>query len=231
MNIFYQPLISNGVLELSDEESRHCIKVLRKRKGNTIHLTDGSGKFYNAIITSEDPKRCTFEITQTIPALAREHAIHVAISPTKSPDRIEWFVEKAVELGVDVISLMECRNTERSFMKTDRLQKVAISAMKQSVKATLPLIQGILKFDAVIAVEAQQKFIAHVDASNPLHLQDCVKPNQSYIILIGPEGDFDAEELQKASQKGFVKVSLGKSRLRTETAGLAACHILNLANS
>ena len=232
MNIFYQPGIPDGILYLDGDESKHCVKVLRKKAGEVIRLTDGRGFFYDAVITKADPSQCSFEVTQQMPAPAKDHFIHIAISPTKNADRIEWFVEKATEVGVDRISLMDCKNTERSFIKTDRLNKVAISAMKQSVKAVLPQIEDhLLQFSEVIEdCQEKEKCIAFVDASNPLHLKEAVRPGTSYCVLIGPEGDFSEEELKTAIEYDFTKVSLGPSRLRTETAGVVACHILNLIN-
>ena len=231
MNIFYQPLIPEGVLQLDEEESRHCIKVLRKKKGDIIRLTDGAGNFYDAVITSDNTP-CRFEIRQTYPQQARTFHIRVAIAPTKNSDRIEWFVEKAVEFGIDEIHLMECKNSERSHIKIERLRKVAISAMKQSVKSRLPDINGLSTFsDVVKGFNGEGRFIAFVDLSNPLHLKDAAIRDHNNLVLIGPEGDFSSEELSEAMDHGFKKVSLGESRLRTETAGLAACHILNLINT
>jgi len=232
MNLFYQPGIPDGVLHLDGDESRHCVKVLRKKNGDAIGITDGKGYFYDAVITKADPGKCAFDVRQKQAAPARDYAIHIAISPTKNADRIEWFVEKATEFGVDRITLMECKNTERSFIKTERLVKVAVSAMKQSVKARLPLIDDqLLQFTEVLEqCHEQEKCIAFVDAANPLHLRDAVKPKRTYCVLIGPEGDFSGDELTKATEYGFEKVSLGPSRLRTETAGVAACHVLNLIN-
>jgi 16S rRNA (uracil1498-N3)-methyltransferase len=232
VNLFYQPLTGEGVNYLDEEESRHCIKVLRKRQGELIHITDGKGSFYEALIAKEDPRQCTFEITRQSREKEKGYTIHIAIAPTKNTDRIEWFVEKSVELGIDHITLLECRNSERSYIKTDRLKKVAISAMKQSIKATLPELSGIVPFhDFITARHAGQCFIAYVDSSNPLHLKNEAGTGQPYTVLIGPEGDFSADELSTALAQGYRKVSLGKSRLRTETAGIAACHILNLINT
>src|SRR5688500_16222699 len=141
MNLFYQPGIPEGIFYLDVDESRHCVKVLRRKAGDVIHLTDGRGYFYDGVITEADSSQCFFEVRNQTPAPEREHFIHIAISPTKNADRIEWFVEKATEIGVDKITLMDCKNTERSFVKTERLKKVAISAMKQSIKARLPYIE------------------------------------------------------------------------------------------
>lgn len=231
MNLFYQPHITEGVHHLDDEESRHCVKVLRRNNGDTIRITDGKGSFYDAVITRADPRQCEFSIQHTGRAEVRPYKIHIAVSPTKNADRIEWFVEKATEFGIDMISLIECENSERAFIKTERLRKLAISAMKQSLKATLPEIKEVKPFaEFVQAVSESGRFIAFVDHENPTHLNHVVKKNESTVVLVGPEGDFTKDEIQQALDSAFVKVSLGKSRLRTETAAIAACHIINLAN-
>jgi len=231
VNLFYQPLLAEGVHHLDAEESRHAIKVLRRKVGDTLFITDGKGFFYDAVIKVASEKQCTFEITNTTAAPVREYTIHIAISPTKNNERIEWFIEKAVELGIDRVSLIECDHTERAYLKGERLRKVAISAMKQSLKASLPRIDEVTTFKKFLpTVGEQQRFIAYVDSANPLHLHNAASPRQSYCVLIGPEGDFSQEELNQALAANFQKVSLGQGRLRTETAGLASCHILNLIN-
>jgi 16S rRNA (uracil1498-N3)-methyltransferase len=232
VNLFYQPLIPHGALHLDPDESRHAVKVLRKRNGDFIRLTDGNGLFYEGVITDADPHQCAFEIRDTISEQPRTFKVHIAISPTKNADRIEWFVEKAVELGIDEITLLQCDHSERQNFKTERLVRTAIGAMKQSLKARLPVIHPTIPFRNIVhGFDDSQKYIAYVDEHNRHHLQNIVKPGQSYLVLIGPEGDFSLEELTLAQANGFIKVSLGPSRLRTETAGLAACHILNLANT
>jgi 16S rRNA (uracil1498-N3)-methyltransferase len=164
VNLFYQPQIIQGIHYLDEEESKHCVKVLRKREGDLIHLTDGHGTFYDATITKADPRRCAFKIQQQTSQKEKNFSIHIAIAPTKNTDRIEWFVEKSVEFGVDQITLLDCENSERSYIKTERLKKVAISAMKQSLKATLPLITDLVPLNAFISTAAgTQKFIAFVD--------------------------------------------------------------------
>jgi 16S rRNA (uracil1498-N3)-methyltransferase len=226
--LFYQPAIPEGVLHLDEEESRHCVKVLRKNNGDVIHITDGKGSFYDALITKADPRQCGFSLQEKRQQQKKNFSVHIAISPTKNADRIEWFVEKTVELGVDEITLMECDNTERSHLKSSRLHKVAVSAMKQSLKAFLPVINEMTSFPDVLKMKKGFGYIAYVDASNPLHLQQAAAGFKDALVLIGPEGDFSSEELSLALNSGFQKVTLGKSRLRTETAGMAACHILNL---
>lgn len=231
MNLFYQPEIPNGLFTLSQDESKHAIRVLRLTSGDNIDITDGKGVFYEARITNPDLSKCGFEIRTSKVVAPKTFRIHIAIAPTKNTDRIEWFVEKAVELGVDQISFILCANSERKSMKTDRLEKLAISAMKQSRQAWLPQLIPLLPFKEVLNSSSKQKFIAFVDSQNPQHLKSAAKPGGEVLVLIGPEGDFSKEELQSAQDHGFQKVSLGSNRLRTETAGLAACHILNLINS
>jgi 16S rRNA (uracil1498-N3)-methyltransferase len=232
VNLFYQPLIAQDVFYLDQEESKHCVKVLRRMKDDALKITDGKGNFYEAVITKADPQQCQFQIKEKTAEPIKNFSIHIAISPTKNPERIEWFVEKAVELGVDEISFVHCKTTERPFIKIERLEKVAISAMKQSLKATLPKVNDLIKLDHLIKQSKEvEKFIAYVDHSNPVHLKNAATSASNYLVLIGPEGDFSDGELAQAIQQGFQKVSLGNSRLRTETAGLAACHILNLINS
>lgn len=232
MNLFYQPLIPEGIQYLDASESKHSTKVLRKKNGDSIEVTDGKGFLYHAVITKADVHQCFFEIREKIAEPPRNYSIHIAISPTKNTDRLEWFVEKAVEVGVDRITLVECDHTERIHLKFERLEKLAISAMKQSLKSTLPPISGPIKLTEIIrTATASAKFIAYVDPENPCHLKNAAAPNANYVVLIGPEGDFSNGELKLAQENNFQKVSLGSSRLRTETAGLAACHILNLVNT
>jgi 16S rRNA (uracil1498-N3)-methyltransferase len=232
VNLFYQPRLPEGIHYLDPDESRHCTKVLRKKQGDTLHLTDGKGFFYTAVISQPDPQRCTFDVTGKQPESAKDFFIHIAISPTKNADRLEWFVEKAVEIGIDAITIIECDHTERMHIKLERLEKLCVSAMKQSVKATLPKLSGVVPLSEFMSqVKATGKFIAYVDADNPVHLHQLATPHQDYVVLIGPEGDFSKEELALCLQHGFHKVSLGRSRLRTETAGLVACHTLHLLNT
>jgi 16S rRNA (uracil1498-N3)-methyltransferase len=234
VNLFYQPATKNGDLFLDVDESRHCVKILRKKNGDTIFITDGKGSLYEAEISNADERKCSFRIVKETQEERKCFSIHIAISPTKNTDRFEWFVEKAVEIGIDEITPLICHRTERQFLKRERLEKLAISAMKQSLKYTLPTIHEPIAFDHFlrqIPASATSRFIAFVDQSNPSHLQKLAKSCQHSVVMIGPEGDFTEAELTMAINAGFTKVSLGKSRLRTETAGIAACHILNLLNS
>lgn len=230
-NLFYQPAIQYGSHFLDPEESRHATKVLRKKASDTIHITDGKGVLYTCKITDPRPDKCAFVIESSEREKAKNFSIHIAIAPTKNPDRIEWFVEKSIEIGIDEISFIECDNSERTSIKLERIEKLAISAMKQSLKLTLPKIHPIRRLQEFIKIDLTgKKFIAYVDSANPDELFKMAEPGDSYIVLIGPEGDFSPAELELALQNGYKKVALGPSRLRTETAGLAACHTLNLIN-
>jgi len=232
MSLFYSPDIIKGICHLNQEESRHAIKVLRLGKDDELTIIDGSGTFYKAIITEPHQKKCQFEVSSKKTEAQRDYKIHIAISPTKSIDRIEWFVEKATEIGIDEITFLKCTNSERKVIKTDRLVKKAVSAAKQSIKATIPKVNGLIPFnDFITRKKPSQNFIAYVNFYNNVHLKDLVKPANDYSVLIGPEGDFTEEEVKAASTRGYQPVSLGSSRLRTETAGITACHLFHLLNS
>ena len=231
MILFFQPGIPQNKLFLDRDESRHCVKVLRKRKGDTIDITDGRGCFYKAIITSDDPDECVFSIQETLSSHRPAHALHLAIAPTKNIDRTEWFVEKAVEIGISKISFIESRHSERSRIKIERMEKIAISAMKQSLKATLPQLDDLQKLDHFLShASASQKFIAHIDPQATTHLFHAAHPKTDTCLLIGPEGGFSEDEVALARRHNFVPISLGPSRLRTETAALMACAILSVVN-
>ncbi len=232
MQIFYQPLLPQHHFFLDAEESRHCVKVLRKKEGDRIMVVDGLGTFYHVRIQQADPRQCTFTVVESTKVNNKHFSIHIAIAPTKNADRLEWFVEKAVELGIDDISLIISENTERKKLKTDRLERKAVSAMKQSIKATLPRIHTPVPFQSFVQQHSAdlQKYLAYVSDTPIPHLMQAASPSGAYLVLIGPEGDFTPEEVQQVQEIGFQTVSLGPYRLRTETAGLAACHILNLLN-
>jgi 16S rRNA (uracil1498-N3)-methyltransferase len=233
MHLFYQPDIKSGVRYLDEEESRHCVKVLRLKVGEEIMVLDGQGGKYTTAITVANHKKCEFEIIQSQQATPIAYHIHIAIAPTKNMDRIEWFVEKSVELGIQEISFFISDNSERKHFKTGRVIKKAVSAMKQSLKTHLPVINEPIKLKELLnqaSLDDTHKFIAYVDQDNPDLLYKSVSAKNNYFVLIGPEGDFSSKELSSAIDNNFTKVSLGESRLRTETAGIAACHILNLVN-
>ena len=231
--LFYSNTITHNQAILSEEESRHCVKVLRLKKGDEVNFTDGQGKLYQARIEDANPKKCVLGIQKTLEEVPLPtHHIHIAIAPTKNIDRIEWFVEKAVEFGVQEISFIQCDRSERKQIKLPRVERIALSAMKQSLKFYLPQIHEMISFREFLKriKNDEQLFVAHLNEGERLFLKDEATKNQPYCILIGPEGDFTPQEVTQAFDVGFKAVSLGQSRLRTETAGIAACHILNIIN-
>jgi 16S rRNA (uracil1498-N3)-methyltransferase len=233
MQLFFQDHITEPISLLSEEESKHLIRVLRKKQGDAITLTDGKGMIYESVILDANPKKTSLKILSKSPAIEDNFYIHLAIAPTKNPDRMEWMVEKITEIGFHELTLIETMNSERSFLKTDRLYKKIISACKQSIKFRTPVLNPGIKFNDLIKSSEYhdfEKFIAYVDEHHDHHLLDLAKPGEKYLILIGPEGDFDPTEIQQAFDAGFQAVSLGKSRLRTETAGLAAIQMLQVVN-
>ena len=231
MSLFYVPALSSGHV-LPEEESQHAVKVLRLQVGEEITLIDGAGGFFKAKITNPHPKHCSFEITETILEYGkRDYHLHIAIAPTKNIERLEWFIEKATEIGIDEITPIICRFSERKVIKAERLEKIIVSASKQSLKAYFPKLNPLCSFDELIKnQQASQKFIAHCYDEDKRLLQNEVQKSNDVLILIGPEGDFSREEVQKAMSAGFIPVSLGNSRLRTETAGVVACHTVSLRN-
>ncbi|HAH25320.1 MAG TPA: 16S rRNA (uracil(1498)-N(3))-methyltransferase [Prolixibacteraceae bacterium] len=232
MHIFYTPDITGTHYTLDETESKHCVRVLRLEQGDEIILVDGWGGFFTAQIVDPNPKRCAVKVIKSqLEFGLRSFHVHVAIAPTKNIERIEWFLEKTTEIGVDHVTPILCRFSERKDIKTDRLEKVMVSAMKQSLKAYLPQLDPLTKFSDFISRPFEgQKFIAHCDEQHRDLLKKMILPNQNYLILIGPEGDFSPEEIKMAIDAGFHPVSLGDSRLRTETAGVVACHTFNLMN-
>lgn len=231
MLFFYQPETRNKKYLLEDEEYQHCIKVLRKKVGDEIGILDGRGGKFVAAITEITGKLCRFRVldSQQIPASPFYH--HIAIAPTKNMDRVEWFVEKACELGVNEISFIQTHHSERTKLRTERLEKKAVSALKQSKSGYLTRINPIVRFPAFIKMVPPefQKFIAVAEPGLP-YLGKAISSSQPILTLIGPEGDFDTAEIDLASESGCRKISLGSNILRTETAGLVACHFVNVAN-
>ena len=229
MHVFYTPDILTNP-ELPEEEAKHCLRVLRLSPGDEITLTDGKGYFYKAEITIANNKRCLVSIRETTyqePLWSRH--IHIAMAPTKNMDRNEWFAEKATEIGIDELTFLDCRFSERKTIKIERIEKTMISAIKQSLKARLPIVHEITSFDTFIEQPFDgQKFIAHCYPGEKPLLKDVLQPGEDALVLIGPEGDFSEKEVEKAIEKGFVPISLGKSRLRTETAALVACMTMNI---
>ena len=233
MELFYSNNIKDDIIILDNIESRHCIKVLRKTNGDIVNVVDGKGTLYEGTIKVDSSKECKIKISNSIKEYdKKDFYIHLAISPIKNNSRIEWFIEKVVEIGVDEISFINCERTLRNTLKIDRIFKTAISAMKQTLKATLPIINNIKSFDDFIESNKESnKFICHLedDSRNELfEYKGKLKKNKNVCILIGPEGDFSINEINKAKDFTFKGVSLGNSRLRTETAGIVACHLLNI---
>lgn len=235
MHRFYCPDIAE-TLTLGEEDSKHCVKVMRLAEGNAIEVVDGNGNLYTCRITMAHPKRCAIEVLEK--QFQPPHwgfRIVLGVAPTKHLDRMEWLVEKCVEMGVDRIIPLRCHNSERTVLKTERLRKIMVSAMKQSLKATLPTLDEMTPLEQVIAEPFDgARCIAYCDEQLPREqrqtLAEVYQPGQDVMVLIGPEGDFSPEEVSAAREAGFVPVTLGESRLRTETAGMmavAAIHALN----
>ena len=210
------------------DESFHALKVLRHSVGDKILATDGVGTLYNCAISSITNKICTLEILGEKKTVKPNHFIQIAISPTKSADRTEWFVEKATEIGIQKISFLLTHHGERNKINLERMNKVAIAAMKQSGQVWLPEIEELVSYKDMIQTKADQKFIASAEKKENGSLLHLAEKKQHCLVMIGPEGDFSEEEIQLAIQSGFEPISLGPNTLRTETAGVAACHILNL---
>lgn len=232
MHVFYTPDIDTCP-ELPEEEAGHCLRVLRLGVGDEVMLADGKGFFYKAVISAATGKRCQVKVVEKMEQEKFwKGYLHLAMAPTKNMDRIEWFAEKATEIGFDELSFLNCRFSERKVIKTERIEKIVVSAMKQSLKARKPIVNEMTDFAKFMQRDFQgQKFIAHCyEGEKPL-LKEVLKPGEDALVLIGPEGDFSPEEVQKAEALGFQPISLGKSRLRTETAALVAVHMMNLFNS
>ena len=236
MYLFYCPDIETKQT-LSEEESGHCVRVLRYSAGDEILITDGKGTTYTARITNPHPKHCDFEIISREKQEPHHHFhLHIAIAPTKNIERMEWAIEKCVEIGVDEITPLLCRFSERKQLRTDRLEKIILSAAKQSLTHYLPVLHELTPYDAFIKSQEsrdksqEQKFIAHCYKEDKRVLKDEIEQGRDVLVLIGPEGDFSEQEIAEALSLGFVPVSLGNSRLRTETAAVVACHTAVLMN-
>lgn len=233
MHVFYTPDISSDFYTLNEEESKHCSKVLRLNVGEMIHLIDGVGGLYEAEITTISKKHVQLKVIhQTQGFGKRNHYLHIAIAPTKNIDRLEWFLEKATEIGIDEISLLICDRSERKIVKEERLEKVITAAVKQSLTAYHPKLNPAVSFtDFMKRKDEATKLIAHcMDDSEKQYINQSQSANPSYLILIGPEGDFSPSELDNALRNGYKPVTLGNTRLRTETAALAACFEVNYMN-
>lgn len=232
MNLFYAPEIRGKSYYLPEDESKHVVKVLRLVAGDSISLTDGKGGWYTAKIIGNNPRRCELEIIEEVTDFGkRDYKLSIAIAPTKSIDRFEWFLEKCTEIGIDSIYPVICARSERKIIKPERLNRVITAAMKQSLKAYHPVLHQQMSFQDIINLDfTGQKFIAYCGDGKRDLLQRMAVAQNEILILIGPEGDFTPDETDLAESSGFKGISLGDSRLRTETAGIAACHTIALIN-
>lgn len=234
MQLFYVPEMTTGLVELPETEARHAVQVLRKRVGDQLDLVDGQGRFFRGDIVAAGKKNCSLDVklVREVPRRA-DYRLRIAISPTKTNDRFEWFLEKATEIGVDEIIPLACHRTERPRIRLDRYEKVVVSAMKQSLQAWLPRLHPLTSFtDFVDTLEAEEQgFIGWCDEQVNSPLAEICQAGRDVCILIGPEGDFTAEEVELARQHGFVPVTLGPNRLRTETAGVAAAQVIQVLSA
>ena len=234
MQLFFTTDIRGNFAYFDETESRHLTQVLRRKVGDTVQLTDGLGTLFSGEIIEVGKRTCVVAIQNMIANFeARPFGLHIAIAPTKNMDRIEWFLEKATEIGIDEITPLICKRSERTVIKTERLKGVLASAMKQSLKTFLPTIHEAVDFQQFMKqkfVEYDQKFIAYCNDAERHPLSKMYQKSKNCVLLIGPEGDFTESEVAVAFKQNFVGVSLGNSRLRTETAGVVACHTINLLN-
>lgn len=250
VRFFYVPDAATAG-QLPDEEAQHCIRVLRLQPGDEMMLMDGLGTFYRAQIVSVQAKKCFYQIVATEPQTKEWKGwLHLAMAPTKNMDRVEWLAEKATEIGFDELSFLTCKNSERKVIKTERVDKILISAVKQSRKSCKPILHEMTGFKEFLQSVShyEQKFIAHCHDEREVDgeqtesqgegdmnygkpkLYDILQPDRKTVVLIGPEGDFSLEEVRMALQQGFIPISLGKSRLRTETAALVAVQMMQMKN-
>lgn len=234
MQLFYAPEISLPRYTLPEEESKHCVRVLRMTVGDELHLTDGKGNMYRCKVVSDNVKRCEVEVVETWPEYERmSYGLTMCVAPTKIIDRFEWFLEKATEIGISEVYPLECDHSERRQIKLEREEKVITAAVKQSLKAYHPVLHDLTSVRDIIAMDFEgEKYIAHCDSSfgERPYLGNLVKKGANTLILIGPEGDFSKEEINFALQNGFKAISLGRERLRTETAAVVATTVVATIN-
>ena len=235
MNLFYAPDILQ-TLSLPEDESQHCAKVLRMKAGEHIHIIDGVGGLYEAEILEAHPKRTQVSIISERHEYGRRpFRLHLAVAPTKNIDRFEWFVEKATEIGFDELTPLCCRYSERKVIKSERIEKILVSAAKQSLKAYVPRLNPMITAKEFIGnssflIPHSSLFIAHCYDQPKQHLFNACQPGGDVVVMVGPEGDFSEEEVELALRNSFQAITLGESRLRTETAGVVACHLVTIAN-
>ena len=235
MQLFYNPTITENSKEIlfDKEESRHIFKVLRKKEGDILVLTNGKGYFFTAELLQTNLKHCIAKVISTEKKPPLSYNLHLVVAPTKLNDRYEWFLEKATEIGITEITPIICDHSERKIIKLERFEKKIQSAMKQSLYAYLPKINEAISLKEFIKIQKNNTFIkliAHCEETNKKSLKSALKPKENYLILIGPEGDFSTNEINLAIQENYIPVSLGESRLRTETAAIVACHSVAFTN-
>lgn len=232
MQLFYSELVNENNIILDEQDSKHCSKVLRMQPNDELMITDGKGFLYKTKILDNHPKKTVLQIIEKKHHEKRNFSLHIAVAPTKNIARIEWMLEKATEIGIERITPIICENSERKVVKTERLHKIIVSAAKQSLKFNFPIIDDEVKFKQFISKDfgSAEKFMGWCDNSVEKSLKEAYNLGSSAVILIGPEGDFTPEEVELAKSKGFQPIMMGKSRLRTETAALVACHTINLLN-
>jgi 16S rRNA (uracil1498-N3)-methyltransferase len=234
MQLFYNPNISQDdtSFNFDRDESRHIVKVLRKKEGNVLYITNGKGWLFEAQLIDANNKNSSVKIISKQFTEKQKFKLHLAVAPTKMNDRYEWFLEKATEIGVNTITPIICEHSERKVIKTERFERIIQSAMKQSIQYYLPKLNAPISFKAFIEKNtADQKFIAHCEDTKRTDFKSALESNKDCLILIGPEGDFSVKEIQMALQHHYIPVTLGETRLRTETAGVVACHTVALLNA
>ena len=233
VNLFYTPDIKGEEYTLNNEESKHCVKVLRLKEGDCIHLIDGVGGLYKSEIIDNNHKACRIRVVEkNMEFEKKDYQLHIAIAPTKNIDRMEWFLEKSTEIYCSEFTPLLSCHSERKVVKNERLFKVITSAVKQSLKAYHPKLNTLTKFEDLVKSNFNgKKYIAHCNAGEKIPLKNAYPKGENALILIGPEGDFSPQEVALAKANGFIEISLGTSRLRTETAGVLACHTVFLTNN
>lgn len=233
MQLFYNPSLDDSFKQFffTAEESKHIIKVLRKKEGDILKITNGKGMLFEAEILVADLKKCKAQIIAVERSVPKMFSLHMAVAPTKMNDRYEWFLEKATEIGVDEITPVICENSERKIIKKERFERVLQAAMKQSLQTRLPKLNEAVSFDEFVSkAEGELKFIAHCADTEKAELRRRLAADKDVIVLIGPEGDFSPSEIKSAQEQGFTPVSMGKNRLRTETAAVVACTTVAIIN-
>ncbi|WP_348800083.1 16S rRNA (uracil(1498)-N(3))-methyltransferase [Flavobacterium adhaerens] len=233
MQLFYNPNINETTNSFSfdKEESKHIVKVLRKKEADILYVTNGLGVLFKTEIVLASDNKCTVEILSIEKKEAPKYKLHLAVAPTKMNDRYEWFLEKATEIGIQEITPIICDRSERKIINVDRFEKIILSAMKQCNQLYLPKLNPAISLKDFLKAEKEGKLlIAHCEETNKKSLKTILTPNTDYTILIGPEGDFSTKEIQLAFEKKYTPVSLGETRLRTETAAVVACHSVVFTN-